>query len=315
MSEGESCPFILAVREMAGRELRGILPLGRVRERVGPLQLSTIRSLSLHRHDLTTVVAEEEWRGEVDRVLAEELSRRAERGDQVRVRGIPESVSLLRALGEGWLTELPSPLRVADLTGASSWQDVIVDGKQRRELLRARRNLSREYASEVQWSCNAAEARRDFRIFTELHRVQLAERARDNHFVGHRVLNPLEAHFAAWVEQGNADIGILRAGEVPIAAYLLMHTGRLTWAYRTTFALEWGRFAPGALLLAAAVDRAIARGSVRYDFGWGDQKYKRHWSTVVDSTIQLSAQSRWRRLPFRVLPRLGVPVQQVCGRK
>lgn len=315
MSADESCPLILVARESTGGTLRGVLPLGRVFEQIGPLRLVTIRSMSLHRHDLTTVLAEPEWAESVNRAFADALTRLVERGAQVRVRGMPASEPLLSELGKGWEVALPSPVREADLEGASSWEDVIQDGHQRREIGRAGRKLMREHGSEVHWAASDSDTHDHFQEFFRMYALQQDLRDRSNPFVGPTVLGALEARLIEWVPKGFADIGLLRAGGVPVAAYILFHSDRHTWAYRTCFVLEWGRYAPGALMLAAALDRSIKRGSVRYDFGWGDQAYKRHWSAVVGETIQLSWTAGLRRMPFKILPRLGLPVRSVCAGK
>lgn len=315
MSAGESCPLLLIAREPGGGTLRGVLPLGRVIEHIGPLRLVTIRSMSLHRHDLTTVLTEVEWADRVNRAFAGALTHLVEGGAQVLVRGIPVSEPLLTELGGGWEVALPSPVREADLEGASSWQDVIRDGHQRREIGRAGRKLARDHGWAVHWASTERDARDYVQQFFRMYALQQDQRDRLNPFVGPTVLGALEARLAEWVPKGFADIGMLRVGGIPIAAYILFHSDRHTWAYRTSFVLEWGRYAPGSLMLAAALDRSIARGSVRYDFGWGDQAYKRHWSDVVGETVQLSWSAGLRRMPFKVLPRLGLQARSVCAER
>lgn len=313
MSAGESCPMILTARAAGDGALRGILALGQMKQRFGPLRMSTLRSVSLHRHDLTTTLADAEWTTRVSRAFAAHLIRLVGRGLQVRVRGIPGSDPLLAELGEAWLFDLPSPLREADLRGRASWEAVILDGHQRREIGRAGRRLARTLGWDVHWAGTADESRAGFREFSTLHADQLARRGRANYFSSTTVNEALEALLAEWVPRGWADVGTLRLGDgTPIAAYILFHSDQHTWAYRTCFALEWGRHAPGALMLAAAVDRAIARGSERYDFGWGDQSYKRHWSTVVGTVIRLTTNPGVRQLPFRALSKLGVPLRTMC---
>jgi len=316
MAAGESCPMILTARAAGNGTLRGILALGQVKQQLGPLRMSTLRSVSLHRHDLTTTLADAEWTGRVSRVFADHLVQLVGRGHQVQVRGIPGSDPLLAELGEEWRFDLPSPLRQADLGGRQSWEAVILDGHQRREIGRAGRKLARTRGWQVCWAEAEDDTRTFFREFSALYADQQVSRDRANYFGSAAVNAALEALLVEWVPRGWADVGTLRVGDdTPIAAYVLFHSDRHTWAYRTCFALEWGRHAPGALMLAAAVDRAIARGSERYDFGWGDQSYKRHWSAVVGTAIRLTAGAGVRQLPFRALAKLGVPLRSVCAER
>lgn len=314
MAAGESCPAILTAREPGNAPVRGVLALGMAKQRIGPLRLATIRSVSLHRHDLTTTLADPDWASAVSRSFAAFLGKITVGGRQLQVRGVPVRDPLLAQLGQEWKIDLPSPLREAVLRGAGSWEDVIMNGHQRREIRRVGRKLAREHGWEVRWAGSSSESRDLFRDFSDLYVHHQRERGRDNLLLAtSQARQALEALLVEWVPRGLADIGTLNLdGGSPIAGYILFHSNRNTWAYRTCFALEWGRYAPGSLMLAAAVDRSIQRGSTRYDFGWGDQAYKRYWSSPVGDTVRISMTPGLRQMPFRALSRLGIPVRSFC---
>lgn len=306
MAGNESAPRILLVRREVDGELVGGLMLGLAIERIGPFRRSVIRSLSFRRYDLTSSLIDPTAAAPVVEAMASALEARRIAGWQFDVRGVVDSDPVLSSLPGGWLIDKPSPLRVASLKPECSWESVIQNGHQRRELRRVFRALERDTAFTVRWAEGAMEAREYVDRFAVMHLAQQEGRRRTCAFASPAARAGLRELLADWVPAGAADIGIVvTAAGATLATYILLHKGRRTWAYRTTYDAEWKRYAPGAILLTAAIERAVARRSSSYDFGWGDEPYKSHWSEEAGHAVRLYASPpRFRQLGYRLLARL-----------
>jgi CelD/BcsL family acetyltransferase involved in cellulose biosynthesis len=93
-------------------------------------------------------------------------------------------------------------------------------------------------------------------------------------------------------EAGLLDIAALWHGDRMIGGYIATHFRGTCAGYRTVYDAEYRSRGPGTVLLAAMLDRAIARGERRWDFGLGDEGYKNRWATPSAGFVWLTCAPR-----------------------
>jgi CelD/BcsL family acetyltransferase involved in cellulose biosynthesis len=87
-----------------------------------------------------------------------------------------------------------------------------------------------------------------------------------------------EADGAGWLR-----FTCVRWDDRPIAFHLgFHHAGRWLW-YKPSFDVELARRSPGEVLLAALLDRATEESARTFDFGLGDEPFKRRFATGVET--------------------------------
>jgi CelD/BcsL family acetyltransferase involved in cellulose biosynthesis len=309
MSADQATPYLILVRATSGR-LVAALPLSASTVRWGVVRQRTLLAASDRRYDLTKLLASPEHvEGAAAAVLAH-LEEQRRIGWTMAVNRVPADDPLLSVARPGFTTSRPQSIRTASLCGAKTWEEVIRDGHQRREIGRCWRRLEREHGAVVNWSDSAEPVDSAVGSLARLHsELQTARGRPEGSLASSSAQAGLTHLLRQWVPRGLADIGLLTTnGNEVIAGYVLLHHADRTWAYRTAHARAWRRHAPGAVLLAAAVNRSIMRGSHWYDLGCGDEPYKEPWSEVIGTASRWQATPpRWRRVAPHAARRLGIP--------
>jgi CelD/BcsL family acetyltransferase involved in cellulose biosynthesis len=110
-------------------------------------------------------------------------------------------------------------------------------------------------------------------------------------------LQPRERAFYRKVIHRAADTGWLRFTRVawderPIAFHLgFSYHGRYLM-YKPTFDIELARRSPGQVLLRQLLLDAVAEGAAVFDFGLGDEPYKRRFATRIDAVRTIGVYPR-----------------------
>jgi CelD/BcsL family acetyltransferase involved in cellulose biosynthesis len=92
-------------------------------------------------------------------------------------------------------------------------------------------------------------------------------------------------------------LSVLRAGDTWIAAHFGLRSGSLLHHWFPVYNPELSRFSPGRLLLVLMIQASHPQGITAYDFGAGDQDYKRDFATARYSLLR----GEWRRPGLRSL--------------
>jgi CelD/BcsL family acetyltransferase involved in cellulose biosynthesis len=186
-----------------------------------------------------------------------------------------------------------------------------LDGKQRRELERLRRNLAAGHAVAVRESDGPDEARRDLAVLLELHAARW----------GRETFTPSARAFHADFAARAADRGWLRLRTLevdgrPAAVMYGWRLGARAFAYAHAYDPAYARYGVGVSLMATAMERAAAEGCEWFDMLRGDEPYKQRFrptSVALESYLvaprrspaALEARARsgarraWARLPAR----------------
>ena len=97
---------------------------------------------------------------------------------------------------------------------------------------------------------------------------------------------------AGWAARaGWLRLAFLRLGSRPVAFQYALESGGCYYFLKGGFDAAYLRFAPGKLLLRAMLQRSFASGIARFDFGGGDEAFKREWSDVSRELVRLDALS------------------------
>ncbi len=278
-------PMVLAA--YSGNDLVGVLPLGRQARHVGPIETGLITSIAPRLVDLTMAILRPEAVQDAIAALSGEIRRIRQQANEIDIRYVASNDPLLHQLLAGnRIAERRQ--RRASMLGAE-WQQSISDGHQRREIQRCRRRLA-EAGAKLSWASNSTQVADYMEMFGALHGGQqaLLER-RPSLFASPMVRRELGQVLSRWCSTGAADIGLLMIDDNVLAGYILFHNGATTWAWRTSHDQRWRNMGPGAVMLSAAVERAIERGSGTYDFGVGDEQYKSAWSVPSGEALRIAA--------------------------
>lgn len=185
----------------------------------------------------------------------------------------PDSPLLCAATPPGWQSEV----RDGDLcTIARAHGDEglgCINGKTRRNLRLAQRNLERE-GDVVIAPLEKSEWRGAARTLEWLHGRRWRQRGESG-----KLADPLMCAFMRSVIPDLGGAGLLRFYRLkcdnrPLAAAFVMHCGRSTHFYLTGFDPAWSRYSPGLLTIVAAMRGAFAEGAEEFHFLRGREAYK-----------------------------------------
>lgn len=296
-------PLILVAREADG-SVAGLLPLGVMKQRRGPLTWRTLQTIGPKRLDFIDVVATSARTDEVVAACIGWLARHWSDWDELHLTPLREDARLLLALrrvepsrplaiqidevDENFALEIPALAR--------SWEDLL-DGETRRT---TRRILKRLEANgfEVRSVSTGHPLEAAVDAFVELHARRRGEFGQVSRYLDVD-RDELHALVAAAVAEGG-DLALLERNGAPAAAQLTLRLGEKLSHYRLAFDSEQRSFSPGIGLLALGVNDAIRAGVREYDFGFGAEEYKRRWASVRRKVYRVRIANRHLgRMPRR----------------
>lgn len=112
--------------------------------------------------------------------------------------------------------------------------------------------------------------------------------------------------------------GALTLDDVPIAYLLGLRAERSVYAVKTTYDPAYYAFSPGVILFYRAIEDCHRNTEVcRFDFGRGDEQYKRDWGTqrVVQYRVILEPNTLFRRTVHALRTKFWSPLKQFSLRK
>jgi CelD/BcsL family acetyltransferase involved in cellulose biosynthesis len=298
MSQDRIVPLIVTVRDDAAR-LVGVLPLGLTTKRQGPFSVPVLRIIAPRRLDTPGLLVHPDRDREVISLVGAWFANQVRRGMMIDLRPIRETNPLALALagqngrfhttpmGGGRITPLPS--------APGTWEAVIRDGRARREVARCQRRLKEEFGA-TSVSPTDPDALRAFATaFAALHSAEQARRGRQGALATEAARRWFPDFLVDLHDAGMLDTAALWHGDRMIAGYIATHFRGTSAGYRTAYDAEYRSRGPGTALLAAMLDRAIARGDRRWDFGLGDEGYKNRWATPSTGFVWITCAPRTPR--------------------
>jgi len=298
MSQDVIAPLVVTVRDDTAR-LVGIMPLGLTTKRQGPFSVPVLRIIAPRRLDTPGLLIHPGRTREVISVVGAWFAEQVRRGTMLDLRPIPETNPLALALsgqdgrfhatpmGGGRVTPLPS--------APGTWEAVIRDGRARREVARCRRRINEELGA-TPISAGDPDALRVFAAaFAALHSAEQSRRGRHGALASEAARRWFPDFLVDLHDAGMLDTAALWHGDRMIAGYIATRFRGTCAGYRTAYDAEYRSRGPGTVLLAAMLDRAIARGDRVWDFGLGDEEYKNRWAERSAGFVWLTAAPRTPR--------------------
>jgi CelD/BcsL family acetyltransferase involved in cellulose biosynthesis len=88
------------------------------------------------------------------------------------------------------------------------------------------------------------------------------------------------------------EVGVLRAGDRPIAFDLAIFGGTRVWLLKTGFDHELSRYAPGQIIRHDAIEAAFERGLDSYEFAGESAPWKEDWTDTARAIVTIDAHAR-----------------------
>ncbi len=268
----------------AGR-LTGVLPLARRRGRLDALA-------NYHSPFFAPLAKDRESAGELARAAMElrprHLSLPLLATDETSASAL---ASGLAAAGARLLTRVQQRTPVVELAGSPDWQTFRAGLSRglRKELGRYERRIEELGPLELEVVTEPADL--DARL-EEAFRLEgsgwKAER-------GTAILSRAETRrfytdLCRWaVRRGILRLYFLRAGPRALAVDVTLEDGGVRYMLKGGFDPDFGRFAPGTVLLGRGLEEAFARGLHRVELGGGDDPYKLRWTSKVRERLLVKA--------------------------
>lgn len=294
-------PATIAVRSAADRELVALAPLyvhldpATGRRHLFPIGIATT--------DYLDVLLKPHWEERALRCIMSHLGERTAHWDVLEFPQLRRAASLLGLVTpEGWRREIApgEPNPVLALRGLRSDAGLPIPASMQQNIHYYRRRAARAGALAYQ-TADAHSLPAVLDALFRLHARRWTERGEPG------VLN--DESVRDWHREAAPLLhaaGLLRLhalrldGEVIAVLYCLADAApareRRHYYYLGGFDPRWRSLSPGTLLIAHAIERAVAEGATAFDFLRGAEAYKSHWGAVDQPMYTLRL---WREQPCR----------------
>ncbi len=157
----------------------------------------------------------------------------------------------------------------------ASWEEYLeaLNKKDRHELRRKLRRLSRAGETELEVLVSPAEVAGALDDFVRMHAASRAEKAA---FMTGQMERFFRRMVVALAEEGLVEMIFLRLGGIRVAAVLCFRPGNEVLLYNSGYDPAYAGLSVGLLSKALALKRAIDQGLKKFDFLRGAERYKYH---------------------------------------
>jgi CelD/BcsL family acetyltransferase involved in cellulose biosynthesis len=178
-----------------------------------------------------------------------------------------------RADAKGLGFELDQEETSAILALPDSWDEYLASlkSKERHELRRKLRRIGRDHPDFKIRRADASSLDVDFKVFVEMHR---GAEGHKGHFMRPEIATFFDRVARAFSELGWLRLDFLEIGERAVASTFSFEVEGTMYLYNSAYEPEAARLSPGLVLVAHLVEEAIEKGSSRFDFLRGPERYK-----------------------------------------
>ncbi len=156
-----------------------------------------------------------------------------------------------------------------------------------RDVQYQRRRLARDEGLAVRRVPNEEARRRELEVVFRLHTARWEERGAPGAFASPAVRRFHAVAAAALLRAGLLRMLTLVAGDRPIAASYGLHAHGRSYLYLFGIDPAHARRSPGSLVIAQAIEDAIAEGARSFDFLRGEEPYKARWGAAPRVTLRV----------------------------
>lgn len=200
----------------------------------------------------------------------------------VRFNDVPPDAAWARAVRgkSGWETRSSSPCPVAALPqDAATWHLSLPHGL-RRNLKRYRERLNDDADVRFETITRSEGVPRTIESLIGLHTKRWHERGLPGVLSDHNVRRFHALAAPALARSGLVHLHVLYAGSEIIGVQYVLVRGSRAFSYLAGFDPSWDAYSPGTLLMAYAIEQAIAAGCSEFDFLRGREPYKYRWGAA-----------------------------------
>jgi len=265
--------FLLTMRR--GDELVAIVPLYRKHES-GRKILRFLGGIDLT--DYLGPICDVEDRHDVAESLVSWLGKDAVEWDEFDAHNMPVPFGfgeflIERADRHGYRFEVEQEETSAVLLLPQTWDEYLesLDPKERRELKRKIRRLSREVPDATFRTATEETLDVDLRYFIEMHR---GGEGHKGHFMRPEIATFFERVARSLMPLGWVRMDFLEMGGKPVASTFSFELGGTLYLYNSAYEPEVRRLSPGVVLVARLIEETIDRRLGSFDFLRGQERYK-----------------------------------------
>ena len=179
---------------------------------------------------------------------------------------------------------------------SASWDEFAkrLSKNMRTNVGRRRRQVAKQFRAEYDLA-DAATLPAAMEELFRLHNARWRRRGVSGAFAGARMQRFHHEVAAKFLERGWLRLHRLRLDGETRAAFYCFQLGRRVYYYLSGFDVAFGKFSIGNVLMAQAIERAIADGADEFDLLRGDETYKFAWKAEERETLRLIlGRAAWR---------------------
>jgi CelD/BcsL family acetyltransferase involved in cellulose biosynthesis len=267
--------------------LIGLMPLHISRYRSTPLR--QVRFLGAPLSDFQEILAAAGHETAVRDAFVAHLAAHADRWDLCDFADQRKGTSLTQG-------EMPEPLRpllvhhrvCPYIPLGDSWDAFLkrLSKNMRTNVGRRRRQVAKQFRAEYDLATEDTLPSAMEELF-RLHNARWRRRGVSGAFAGERIQAFHREVALRFVRRGWLRLHRLRLDGETRAAFYCFQLGRRVYYYLSGFDLAYGKYSIGNVLMAQAIERAIADGANEFDFLRGDETYKLAWKAEERETQRL----------------------------
>jgi len=265
----------------------GLMPLHISRYRSTPLR--QVRFLGAPQSDFQEILAARGYEATVGDAFTSHLLAHADRWDLCDFADQRKGTSLtIGKMPEG-LRPLLTHHRICPFIPLnSSWDEFVkrLSKNMRTNLGRRRRQVQKQFRAEYDVA-TAATLQTAMEELFRLHNARWRRRGVSGAFAGARMQAFHHEVARRFLERGWLRLHRLRLDGQTRAAFYCFQLGTRVYYYLSGFDVEYGKYSIGNVLMAQAIERAIADGATEFDFLRGDETYKLAWNAEERETLRL----------------------------
>jgi len=169
-----------------------------------------------------------------------------------------------------------------------SWDEFVkrLSKNMRTNVGRRRRQVAKQFRAEYDVADEATLPAAMEELF-RLHNARWRRRGVSGAFAGERIQAFHREVARKFLQRGWLRLHRLRLDGETRAAFYCFQLGRRVYYYLSGFDVAFGKFSIGNVLMAQAIERAIADGATEFDLLRGDETYKFAWKAEGRETLRL----------------------------
>jgi CelD/BcsL family acetyltransferase involved in cellulose biosynthesis len=267
--------------------LIGLMPLHIARYRGTPLR--QVRFLGAPHSDFQEILAARGQEAAAREALLAHLSHHSDRWDLCDFADQRKGTSLTEGEMPAGLRPLLVHHRVCPFIPLNtSWDEFVkrLSKNMRTNVGRRRRQVAKQFRAEYDLASDATVAQAMEELF-RLHNARWRRRGVAGAFAGARMQAFHHEVARKFLQRGWLRLHRLRLEGETRAAFYCFQLGARVYYYLSGFDVELSKYSIGNVLMAQAIERAIADGATEFDLLRGDETYKFQWKAEERETLRL----------------------------